>query len=206
MAVMQNHTCTQTDESSVTGGARPTVLIVPGLGNSSYDHWQSAWERERSDCVRADLGDWDNPSPERWIARLETIVSALPGKLVLVAHSLGCIATALWARTSASHERIAGALLVAPCDPEAIEAPDMLKCFAPIPRRPFPFPTTVVASVNDRYACLARSREIAESWGSQFVNIGAAGHINAQSNLGPWQQGQELLDALLQGHQAGVRI
>lgn len=178
--------------------AKPTVLIVPGLGNSPDGHWQSAWERERSDCVRADLGDWDHPNPSHWVARLDAIIRAIPGPAVIAAHSLGCIATALWASTHASHHSVAGALLVAPCDAEAADAPAALRRFAPISRQRFPFSTAVAASTNDPYAGLARAREIAAWWGSKFVNIGAAGHINAQSNLGAWRQGQDLLDAILQ--------
>lgn len=185
----------------MTFGHKPTVLIVPGLGNSPNDHWQTAWERERTDCVRANLGDWDNPTPAQWIERLDTAIKTLPGFVVIAAHSLGCILTSLWARASASHTRVAGALLVAPCDAEALEAPAPLRRFAPIPRSPPPFPTTVVASADDAFAGLARSREFAANWGSTFVNVGRVGHINAQSNLGGWQRGQELLNGLLLSRQ-----
>jgi predicted alpha/beta hydrolase family esterase len=174
--------------------ARPTVLIVPGLGNSGDAHWQSAWERERPDCVRADLGNWDDPTPAEWCARLNTIIKAVPGSKVFVAHSLGCIAVALWARTCPLDHDIAGALLVAPCDSEVTDVPVAVRRFAPIPRARLGFPTTVIASGNDPFARIARSREMAANWGSAFLDIGSAGHINAQSNLGSWKQGQEILD------------
>lgn len=38
----------------------------------------------------------------------------------------------------------------------------------------------------------------AERWGSRFVEIGRAGHINTESGYGPWPQGLELLHTLQQ--------
>lgn len=178
----------------------PTVLIVPGLNGSGPEHWQSAWERERSDCLRADLGDWDDPTPARWVARLEAAVRGVSGPVVIAAHSLGCIATALWAYARNADDRVVGALLVAPCDPEAADACARLRRFAPAPRTPLPFPSTVVASTDDAYATEGRSREMAAAWGSDFVNAGALGHINARSNLGAWTDGQKILDKHLDSH------
>jgi predicted alpha/beta hydrolase family esterase len=175
---------------------RPTVVLVPGWGNSSYNHWQSRWQRERNDCVRAELGCWHEPDSARWVARLgETI---RPHRsVVIVAHSLGCIATVLWARRKYSPV-VVGALLVAPCDIEARGACEQLKRFAPvIPPRRLPFPSLVVASSNDPYASPARSCEMAKIWGADLINAGAAGHLNAASNLGSWSYGQALLNTLL---------
>ncbi len=186
----------------------PTVLIVPGLDGSGPEHWQSYWERERGDCRRADLGEWHDPAPARWVERLEAAVRGIAGPVVLAAHSLGCVTTALWASRRADDQsagdqsmcdaRVVGALLVAPCDPEAPEACERLRRFAPAPRMRLPFPSTVVASTNDPYATVARSREMAAAWGSDFVGTGALGHINARSNLGAWADGQRLLGTFLE--------
>lgn len=176
----------------------PTVLIVPGLNDSGPDHWQSAWERERDDCRRADLGEWHDPEPTRWIARLDAAVRAIRGPVVLAAHSLGCITTALWATRRPADDRVIGALLVAPCDPEAADACRRLRRFAPIPLAALPFPSTLIASTNDPYATAARSRALADAWGADFVNAGALGHINARSGLGAWTDGQRVLHKFLQ--------
>jgi predicted alpha/beta hydrolase family esterase len=40
---------------------------------------------------------------------------------------------------------------------------------------------------------LERARQFAEVWGSEFVNIGAAGHINTASGYGEWPEGLALL-------------
>ena len=175
----------------------PAILIVPGLNGSCDSHWQSRWELERGDCIRADLGLWKNPPPAVWAARLDRAVRAVAGPVVLVAHSLGCIATAQWARDYAVGANIIGALLVAPCDPEAPDACARLNRFSPFPQARLPFPSVVVASSNDPYATLDRSRHMAAAWGSAFIDAGAKGHINARSNLGAWAEGQGILARFL---------
>lgn len=177
-----------------------TVLIVPGLYGSCERHWQSAWERERSDCRRVQMESWADPQPEAWIDRLDSAVNAQPGPVIIAAHSLGCIATALWAVQAPRELRrkVRGALLVAPCDPEKINAPRALRRFAPVPQLPLGVRTIVVASSNDEYATLERSRTFAYQWNADFVNLGALGHINAASQLGSWTYGQSLLNVFKQ--------
>ncbi|HSU93561.1 MAG TPA: alpha/beta hydrolase, partial [Gemmatimonadaceae bacterium] len=60
-----------------------------------------------------------------------------------------------------------------------------------------PFPSIVVASTNDEYVTIERARFFANAWGSSFVNIGEAGHINSASDLGNWPRGRELLAELV---------
>jgi len=176
-----------------------TTLIIPGFNGSGADHWQTAWERERTDCRRADLGDWEDPRPEQWVQRLDEEIQDQPSPVILVAHSLGCMAVALWSQHYLQSRRdlVKGALLVAPCDPEAATLA-CLQRFAPIPRGRIDMRTILVASTNDQYASLTRSKQMAKMWGSEFINVGAQGHINAQSHLGAWAFGQTLL-GLLQG-------
>jgi hypothetical protein len=44
---------------------------------------------------------------------------------------------------------------------------------------------------------LASVRQLAEHWGSRFVNASAVGHINLDSGHGPWPQGETLLTDLI---------
>ena len=177
-----------------------TCLIIPGLGSSGPDHWQSRWEQERSDCRRAELGDWDDPTLVAWIAGVGRAVERAEGAPVLVAHSLGCLAVAWWASIAGDRAaKVTGALLVAPPDPERDGADPRLQRFAPVPRRAMPFPTIVVASRNDPYASVQRSREMAASWSARFHDAAEAGHINAASGLGSWEEGQSLVAELVVG-------
>jgi predicted alpha/beta hydrolase family esterase len=180
-----------------------TVLIVPGLGGSGPEHWQTRWEAERSDCSRVEQLSWHDPDPASWSAVLDAAIAAVAGPVILVAHSLGCVAVAHWAAHLAIRgtgpARAGGALLVAPCDVERPGALAAIARFAPTPRVALPFPSTVVASADDALATLPVARGLAHSWGSDFVDAGALGHINAASGLEAWDFGQALLDALIAG-------
>jgi predicted alpha/beta hydrolase family esterase len=178
--------------------SRPFVLTIPGLWNSGPDHWQSAWERERSDCHRIELGCWDDPIRNVWISRIDQALHETRGDVVLVAHSLGCHAVAWWAKLlgPSGLSRIRGALLVAPPDVDLVDADPRLARFGPTPAVILPFPTLLVASRGDQYATIERAGAMAELWGAFLVDVGDLGHINAASGLGNWSQGQQFLTLL----------
>ena len=100
---------------------------------------------------------------------------------------------AQWAR-SGSELKIAGAFMVAPSDVEAESYPVDPNGFAPVPMEKLPFPSMVLASANDPLVGLERARQIAQAWGSRFVEIGPAGHVNSDAGLGEWPQGEKLLE------------
>ncbi len=172
------------------------VLLVPGLGNSGPDHWLSHWEKALP-AQRAELGDWDDPQLQNWIANLDAAVMDAERDVVVVAHSLGCACVAHWA---ARARPVKAALLVAPADVDSdAHVPPPARRFAPMPMEKLPFPAIVVASTNDPYADIGRSEDFARAWGARFVNFGALGHINADSALGSWPKGRALLQQLLRG-------
>jgi uncharacterized protein len=173
------------------------VLIIPGLGGSGPDHWQTRWEEERVDCRRVEQDDWTDPEPLAWIGRIDAAVAAVSGPVVLVAHSLGCLAVGAWATLSkrARDTRLA-ALMVAPCDPAQEGAVDSIRRFSLIARGRLPFPSMLVVSTNDPYASFFRGARFASEWGSELIDAGEAGHLNAQSGLGSWRWGQMLLEKM----------
>lgn len=174
----------------------PTLIIVPGLGGSGPDHWQTLWE-QKFGAVRVRQDDPAQPDPVHWAARLQEMIEATPGELVLVAHSLGVLTVAHWATRHAVPERVRGALLVAPPDPERPDALDEVRRFAPLPAGPLPFPALVVASENDPYAASEWAEALAETWEAEFVTAGEAGHINTVSGHGDWPEGEVLLGECL---------
>lgn len=166
----------------------PTIVIVPGWRNSGPGHWQTLWCEQMPHCVRVEQDDWEFPRRTAWVERLgETVLSA-SGPVVLVAHSLGCIAVAHL--QGPALQRVAGALLVAPADPERRGA---LCDFAPVPYHRLPYPSVLVASAHDPYCQVRLAGAYARAWGSQFVRLERAGHINVDSGHGPWPQGLVLL-------------
>ena len=173
------------------------ILILPGWQNSGPDHWQSLWQ-DRLGYVRVEQHDWLRPLRGDWIARLEDVLLSLDGPAVLVAHSMGCQLVAAWAAHSRNTRRVVAAFLVAPGDAERDELRAVLSSWSPLVLQPLPFPSTLVASSNDPYCSLERAAIFASAWGSDLVNLGAVGHINADSGLGDWSQGQVLLQSLVQ--------
>jgi len=176
------------------------VLILPGLGDSGPEHWQSHWERQVPGSQRVVQTEWETPRCEDWVACLDAALIGLRQPVVLVGHSTGCALVAHWAVKAppARHARVRGALLVAPSDPEANSYPAGPVGFAPVPLVRLPFPTIVVGSTDDPYVSSARASEYAEAWGGRYVELRAAGHINVASGHGPWPEGRALLDELLQ--------
>jgi predicted alpha/beta hydrolase family esterase len=173
----------------------PNILILPGWQNSGPTHWQSRWEALYGD-VRVDQHDWMHPLRGDWIARLEDVLLSQTGPSVLVCHSLGCLLTAAWASHSRNTHLVAGALLVAPGDPDLPELQASLKSWSPVPFNHLPFKSFLLGSQDDPYCSFARARAFAESWGSEFIDYGARGHINAESGLGDWHEGRALLARL----------
>lgn len=171
-----------------------TILIHPGLGNSGPGHWQSLWE-EQFNFTRIEQRDWETPVCTEWITTLNNYVQQHdPAGVILVGHSLACTTIAYWAQKY--NTRIKGALLVAPSDTEAGTYPPGTTGFTPVPLIKLPFKSIVAASSNDYYVTYERARSFAQSWGSELVNIGDAGHINLASGFGEWPKGLDLLKQL----------
>lgn len=173
----------------------PPILLLPGWQGSGPGHWQQQWAANGHTLV--EQHDWQHPRRGDWIARLEEVLLATPEPAVLVAHSLGCHLVAAWAGHSQNTGRVRAALLVAPPDTETDELRTLLPGWSPVLSDPLPFVSAVVASTNDLYAPLDRAHAFARAWGSRFFMAGAHGHLNAESELGDWPQGQELLNKLI---------
>ena len=171
-----------------------TILTIPGLGNSGPQHWQSVWEN-KFNFTRVEQKEWDTPVCSDWIETLNNEVKKhKPANVILVGHSLACATIAYWAYKY--DVKIKGALLVGPSDTEADSYPSGTEGFKPVPLFNLPFRSIVVASTNDFYVRFERAKLFADSWGSELVNIGDAGHINVTSGFGEWDEGLEILNRL----------
>ncbi|GGL06304.1 RBBP9/YdeN family alpha/beta hydrolase [Deinococcus radiotolerans] len=175
----------------------PTIVIVPGLGDSGPEHWQSLWT-SKFGAARVRQDDPDRPTPETWSARLQEVIDATPGDLVLIGHSCGVLNIVHWARLTGGHPRVKGAMLVGPTDADmTIEEYPAVQGMAPVPMQPLPFPALVVASENDPFATFERAQAFAEAWDAEFISAGEAGHINVASGHGDWPDGEVLLGEAL---------
>ncbi|EHR68953.1 putative esterase of the alpha/beta hydrolase fold [Burkholderiales bacterium JOSHI_001] len=173
----------------------PPVLLLPGWQDSGPAHWQSRWQVLHG-FERVEQDDWWWPRRGDWMARLEDVLLAQPQPALLVAHSLGCHLVAAWAAHTQQAGRVRGALLVAPPDTEREDFPPNLTTWRPMLRQRLPFATTLVASRDDPYGSFDRAAALAADWGATLHDIGARGHVNAESGLGDWPEGLALLQAL----------
>jgi len=178
--------------------------VLPGWQNSGPLHWQSLWEAQYG-YLRVEQHDWMRPLRGDWIARLEEVVleqgapaatGATAGRILLAAHSLGCLLVAAWAAHSRNTALVGGALLVAPGDPQREELRGVLSSWSPAVAQRLPFRSQLLASRNDPYCSFERAAQFAAAWGSELVDCGSCGHINAESGLGPWPDGHRRLLAL----------
>lgn len=179
----------------------PTILFVPGLRDHVEDHWQTHSARAILGAVTVAPLAADRLSRAGQVAALDAALRAIPGEVVIVGHSAGCLTTVHWAL--APTRNIRAALLVAPADietplPAGYPEPAALKDggWLPIPRKALPFPALVVASRNDPLAAFDRVAGFADVWGAALHDAGDVGHLNPAAGYGPWPELSGLLHRL----------
>src|SRR3984957_10227154 len=157
-------------------------VIVPGINGSGPEHWQSIWQDAWGPSAsRIGPSSWDEPDLDDWCQALDGAAQQhRPGDVVVVAHSLGCLAVGHWLRQA--QPGIRGAFLVAPpgaAGPNfpAAEAPS----FVALKAAPLTVPALVASSDDDPYCTPQAVGRLAAGWGTGHVNIGTAGHVNTAS-------------------------
>jgi hypothetical protein len=162
----------------------PRVLIIPGLHDSGPNHWQSWLQGQYRDARRVTQRDPSRAELERWAERIQRTlevaeVAGERGEWLAVSHSFGSLALA---RHLADHpdSPIREALFVAPAEP------DKFGLAASLPQHRLPRRTRLIASSNDPWMSATSAARWAHRWGASFSNLGAVGHINAESGFGPF--------------------
>lgn len=167
-----------------------SIVIVPGLHGSEPQHWQTWFQSMLPGCARVSQRDRRHAHLPQWTQGVRRELARAEGSVWLVAHNFGCLAAvqAAWDYD----DRVAGCMLVAPVDPERFGVT------AHLPSGRLSFASVIVASSDDPWMPLSRARRMAERWGSDFVELGAAGQINSHSGFGPWPEGLAILEHLRQ--------
>jgi uncharacterized protein len=175
-------------------------VIAPGIGDSDPGHWQTLWQDDLGGAgTRLSVRSWDEPELEDWVSGVG--IAMTPGA-VIIAHSLGCLATLEWLERNPGIA--AGAFLVAVPDPEGPDFPTAITGF----RRPghrLAEQLVMVGSTDDPYASWDYTMATAATLGAPLVELEAAGHINTASGRGPWPEGRRLLERFVAtlGNQVG---
>lgn len=182
------------------------ILIVPGLYGSELQHWQSWMEHKLPNTIRVEQEDWDNAILSVWANQILHYIDQLSGRVWIIAHSFGCLASVYAANKRP--ERIAGAMFVVMADPASFNSKGFVRgepyittidsVSTYLPKQPLGFPSVVVSSSNDPWMKVEKAELWADSWQSRFINIGAAGHINVASGFGAWPQGLQIFKQLRQ--------
>jgi len=178
-----------------------TIVIVPGLRGHVENHWQTLLAAKLPNAVIVPSFGRDKRDLAGRVADLHQVISEAASPVILVAHSAGVLTTVHWAQR---HDLpVQGALLATPPDLAAPLGPpypslDELKDsgWLPIPLTRLRFPSIVAASTNDALGDFGRVRELADAWGSHFIDVGPVGHLNPASGFGEWLGAEALLGVL----------
>jgi predicted alpha/beta hydrolase family esterase len=170
-----------------------SILLIPGLGGSGPDHWQSRWEAKIPAVRRVVQAEWEKPGLAAWRDRIVEEVARAARPVILVAHSLGVLAAVHAAPFLAKGEcsgKVKGGFLVAPPSATVLAGLDALDpAFLNVPDKPLPFSALVIASRDDPFAAFAESEALARTLGAELIDAGFSGHINSESGHGPWPEG-----------------
>jgi predicted alpha/beta hydrolase family esterase len=183
------------EHAATIRSALVNLLIVPGIYDSGPAHWQTLWEREHGGH-RFRPASFDEPDAWDWVAAIEREAADLGPDTLVIAHSLGCLATAHVAATSPPFR---GVVLVAPPDLADTNFPVDARRFEELTAAPLRVPGLLLYSSDDHYSTPASTQRMASAWGVPGIDLGRLGHVNAESGLGGWDEGWRLVTAFRAG-------
>lgn len=170
------------------------TVIVPGVGGSEYNHWQSWLERQLMSCSRVQQQDWNQPVLKQWIAQFVQTIAPIQDQIQIVAHSFGCLTTvAALAQHPELNQKIKKLILVAPANParfgDAGFARDSQNDYQQyFHQLKLQVPTQMIISENDPWLNFQDALQLAKAWKIRPKNLGQVGHINVASGFGPFPE------------------
>lgn len=170
------------------------TVIVPGVGGSEHDHWQSWLQRQLKSCSRVQQQDWNKPALHEWIEKFVKTVQSIQEPIQIVAHSFGCLTTvAALAQYPELNQKIKNLVLVAPANPARFgdagfareSQNDYQQYFHQLKLQ---VPTQMIISENDPWLNFQDALQLAKAWKIRPKNLGQVGHINVASGFGPFPE------------------
>lgn len=170
------------------------TIIVPGVGGSDYDHWQSWLQRQLMSCSRVQQQDWNAPLLSSWVQNFVDTVAKVNEPIQVIAHSFGCL-TAVSALNEYPEltQKIKKMVLVAPANParfgEQGFARDSSNDYsAYFHQLKLKVPCEMIISENDPWLNFEDAKQLAKAWNLRPHNLGQVGHINVASGFGPFPE------------------
>jgi uncharacterized protein len=198
VAALRSTVCSGVIQPQADAKNKIHFLIQPGWQNSGPHHWQTLWQEQLGNAAtRVPQQNWLVPERTAWVSVLGETIRRTSPPVVILAHSVGCMATILAIRASP----VAAVVLVAPADAERSNASEALHTFAPIPMEPIGTPALLVASDSDPYCTLDRAEIFAQAWKADLEIVTGGGHINADAGFGPWPDGWLMVGSWLRRHE-----
>ncbi|MEN3967736.1 alpha/beta hydrolase [Acinetobacter sp. BWR-L5] len=170
------------------------TVIVPGVGGSEHDHWQSWLQRQLKSCSRVQQQDWNKPVLHAWVEQFVKTVQAIQEPIQIVAHSFGCLTTvAALAQHPELNQKIKNLVLVAPANParfgDAGFARDSQNDYQQyFHQLKLQVRTQMIISENDPWLNFQDALQLAKAWKIRPKNLGQVGHINVASGFGPFPE------------------
>ena len=170
------------------------TLIVPGVGGSQYQHWQSWLQRQLMSSSRVQQQDWNYPLLSHWIRNFVQTVAVVESPIQVVAHSFGCLTTvAAIQQHPELAKKINKLILVAPANPSRFGengfARDSVSDYAAYFHQiQLKIPTDLIISENDPWLDFEDAKALSKSWNIRPINLGRVGHINVESGFGPFPE------------------
>ncbi|MDD2356876.1 MAG: alpha/beta hydrolase [Thiovulaceae bacterium] len=167
------------------------TLILHGWGGSDFPHWQSYLASE----LAKDYGtvsfpllkDKDTPQKDVWMAQVQEILEDFKPDIV-VCHSLANILWFHLCNEKKINTQIKKLFLVAP--PSLTCKLEELSTFFPvaIPKELYAKNVTLITSTNDPYLNQEEALSLAKALEVNHTVLTDAGHINAASGYGAWEE------------------
>lgn len=183
------------------------VFIVHGYDTSPENHW-FVWLKQQIEgvghaCTIVHLDQPEEPDHATWRANLEQQIQPVDQKTIIIAHSLGCIATLDFLSNALKQHHLDSLFLVA----------GFIKPLVSLPELDFFIKKSQVDdalirlnvghrfmffSNNDPYVVAPLSIGLGHLLNAQMVEVKGAGHFMASDGYETFPQLWEKLDALLQ--------
>lgn len=168
-------------------------LIVPGVGGSDEQHWQSWLQRQLPNSSRVQQ-NWQQPILQQWIEQWVAHVDNIHEPIQVIAHSFGCLTSlAALAQHPELQEKINNLILVAPANPARFSETGFAQAgqntyLNYFEQLQLELSSLMLISENDPWLAFDDALHLAEVWKFPYLNMGQVGHINVASGFGAFPQ------------------